>query len=98
MQRKYSRINFEERVKIDSFIIAGWTLTAIGMELWRPTSTISRELSRFTFKYTAEKANKEAIRKAKNHNRNNKLLENPRLYNLVMSLLKKRWSPQQIST
>ena len=96
--RKYSRINFEERVRIDSFIIAGWTLTAIGLELGRPTSTISRELSRFPFKYTAEKANKEAIRKAKNHNRNNKLLENPRLYNFVMRLLKKRWSPQQIST
>lgn len=95
---KYKRIIFEERVKIETFLIAGWTLTAIGQELRRPTSTISRELSRFPFKYTAEKADKEAIRKAKYHNCHNKLVENPRLYNLVMRLLKMRWSPQQIST
>lgn len=95
---KYNRIIFEERVRIETFLIAGWTLTAIGQELGRPTSTISRELSRFPFKYTAEKADKEALRKAKIHNRHNKLLENPRLFNLVMRLLKKRWSPQQIST
>lgn len=94
----YKRINFEERVKIESFLIAGWTLSAIGIELGRPTSTISRELSRFPFKYTAEKANKEAVRKAKSHNCHNKIVENQRLYNLVIRLLKKRWSPQQIST
>lgn len=96
--KKYKRINFEERVKIESFLIAGWCLTAIGVELGRPTSAVSRELSRFPFKYTAEKANKEALRKAKIHNCHDKLVENQRLYNLVMRLLRKHWSPQQIST
>ncbi len=94
----FKRINFEERVRIDSFLRAGWTLTSIGLELNRPTCTISREISRFPFKYTAEKADKEAIRKAKKHNRHNKLVENVRLFNVVMRKLKKRWSPQQIST
>lgn len=87
-----------ERVQIESFMKAGWTLRAIGLELGRSPSTISRELSRFPFKYTAEKADLEAIRKAKIHNTHNKLIENPRLFNQVMRLLKKRWSPQQIST
>lgn len=94
----YTRINFMERVQIESFLKAGWTLRAIGLELGRPPSTISRELSRFPFKYTAEKADLEAIRKAKIHNTHNKLIENPRLFNQVLRLLKKRWSPQQIST
>ncbi|MBK6839834.1 MAG: IS30 family transposase [Bacteroidetes bacterium] len=96
--RKYKRINFEERVQIESFLRAGWTLTEIGVELERPTCTISRELSRFPFKYTADKADKEAIKKAKHHNSRNKLIENPRLFNAVIRHLKKRWSPQQIST
>ena len=30
---KYNRIYFEERGRIETFLIAGWTLTAIGQEL-----------------------------------------------------------------
>ena len=95
--KSYKRINFEERVKIETFLKVGWTLTAIGKEFGRPTCTISREITRFPYTYTAAKANVEAIRKSKKHHTVRKLTENSRLYNVVIRFLKKRWSPNQIS-
>ena len=70
---KYTRLNFEERIKIETFIELNWTLTAIGIKLNRPKSTISRELSRFPFTYKADKAQVEADRKGRKHNCNRRL-------------------------
>ncbi len=94
---KYTRIQFEERVKIETFVELNWTLTAIGIKLNRPKSTISREISRFPFTYKAAKAQAEATRKGRQHNCERRLDENNELYEIVYKYLKKHWSPEQIS-
>lgn len=94
---KYTRIQFEERVKIETFIGLNWTLTAIGIKLNRPKSTISREISRFPFTYKAAKAQAEATRKGRQHNCDRRLDENDELYSIVHKYLKKHWSPEQFS-
>ena len=94
----YKRISFEERVKIETFNNLGWTLTAIGEKLGRNKSTISREISRYPYSYKAEKANYQARSKSRVHNYKRRLDENDRLFNFIYRYLKKRWSPQQIST
>ena len=94
---KYTRLNFEERIKIETFIELNWTLTAIGIKLNRPKSTISRELSRFPFTYKADKAQVEADRKGRKHNCNRRLELNVGLKKIVHKYLKKHWSPEQIS-
>lgn len=94
----YQRISFEERVKIETFNNLGWTLMAIAEKLGRNKSTISREISRYPFSYNAEKADYQAWSKSRIHNYKRRLDENDRLFNFICRHLKKRWSPQQIST
>lgn len=96
--KKYVRLTFQERVKIETYYNLGWSLTEIGTKLCRDKSTISREISRFPFTYNAQKAQTVAERKSRLHNLGRQLDENARLFNLVYRFLKKRWSPQQIST
>lgn len=94
---KYQRLIFEERVKIETFMGLNWTLAEIGLKLNRPTSTISREISRFPFTYKASKAQVEADRKSRKHNCARRLDDHDELYEVVYKYLKKHWSPQQIS-
>ena len=94
---KFKRLVFEERVKIETFIELKWTYAAIGVQINRPTSTISREISRFPFTYKAVKAQAEADRKSRQHNRNCRIVENVELNKIVYKYLKKHWSPEQIS-
>lgn len=94
---KFTRLIFEERVKIEAFIDLNWSLADIGHKLNRPKCTISREISRFPFTYNASKAQAEADRKSRKHNFNRRLDENDELYEVVYKYLKKHWSPQQIS-
>ena len=96
--RKYNRLSFEERVKIEIYFNLGWSLVRIADKLIRNKSTISRELTRFPFSYNADKAQKEATRKSHIHNYRRRLDYNDPLFNLIFRFLKKRWSPQQIST
>lgn len=95
---KYKRLSFEERVKIETLSKLGWTIMRIADELMRSKSTISREITRYPFSYTAEKAERQAEFNSRRHNCTKILDENKRLFNIVVRYLKKRWSPQQIST
>jgi IS30 family transposase len=96
--KKYTRVSFEERVKIETYNNLKWTLTAIAKKLGRTKSCISREISRYPCSYNAEKAHYNAWSKTRMHNFKRRLDENDRLYNFVYRHLKKHWSPKQIST
>lgn len=96
--KKYNRLTYQERIKIETYFQLGWTLMAIAEKLGRNKSTISREISRYPFSYNAEKADRQAWNKARIRNYKRRLDENDRLYNFVYRYLKKHWSPQQIST
>jgi IS30 family transposase len=87
-----------ERQKIEIFRQFNWSLAKIGEELNRSKSSISRELSRYPGIYCAEKAHKMAEKRSREHNTNCKIAENPSLFKTMYNLLKKRWSPEQIST
>lgn len=93
---KYTRLNFEERIKLTVYKESGISLSEIAQKLGRHKSTISRELQRFPYSYTADKAQKEAQRKAGTRHDSKRLDTNKALYREVYNLLKKRWSPPQI--
>jgi IS30 family transposase len=55
--RSFTHLSKDQRIKIEVLLHQGWTLTAIGKFLNRPTSTISREVKRNgPIKYRAERA------------------------------------------
>lgn len=95
---KYNRLTFEERVKIETYFYLGWSLVRIADKLQRNKSTISRELTRFPLSYKADKAQRAATLKSHIHNYKRRLDYNDPLFNTIFRFLKKRWSPQQIST
>jgi len=80
---KYTRLKFEESVKIETYIELNWSLLAIGLKINRPKSTISREISRFPFTYKASKAQVEADWKRRKHNCRRCLEQNTELYSIV---------------
>jgi IS30 family transposase len=96
--KKYERLNFEERVKIETYLYLGWTSTEIGVKLERVKSSITREITRYPCSYSADKAQLQADKRSREHNMNRRLDVNDRLFNVVCRFLKMRWSPQQIST
>lgn len=95
--KTYKRLTFEERVKIESYFNIGWTIIRISDKLSRSKSTISREISRYPFSYSANKAQVQCDKNSRLHNYTRRLDVNDRLFNLLYRFLKKRWSPQQIS-
>ena len=94
---KYKRLSLEERAKIEVLRDSGYTLTEIAWKIGRHKSTISRELTRFPKSYQAEKGQFMAKRFSKRHNFICKLEKYPLLWSAVLDLLKKNWSPEQIS-
>lgn len=95
---KYTRLIFEERVKIEVYHLLKWSVEDIGLKLNRSKSSISRELSRYPLKYSASRAQAEADRKSRGHNKNCRIGDNPELLKIITKYLRKRWSPAQIST
>lgn len=89
----------DERVKIADLASRGLGPTAIGRELGRAASTISRELRRnlhHSGQYRPFHAHsKAAVRRRRD--RPMKIMENTALFEFVLAKLKLRWSPQQIS-
>jgi transposase, IS30 family len=98
LMEKYKRLNQFERIKIEIFLHLGWSLMKIANKLGRHKSTISREVSRYPYSYQGEKAHIQASRLARTHNCYRKLDINDDLFNYIYHHLKKRWSPEQIST
>lgn len=96
--KKYSRLTYQERIRIEVLFKENKTLIEIGKILGRHKSTISREISRYPYSYNGDKAHVQASLLASQHNCYRKLDINDCLYEAVYEKLKKRWSPEQICT
>jgi len=98
----YRRLNIEEREEISRFLALGTSMRGIARALQRSPSTISREIWRTDVKgkwrYRAIRAEKRAFRNAKKRRQNKyKLSKYSKLFEIVKSKLKLRWSPEQIA-
>lgn len=101
--KKSSKLTFEERVQIRTHLEHKLRPSQIARKLHRHRSTISRELNLWGI---TDNFNDYEPRLAHFYSRDgigiirrfeNKLVKQPKLLKLVISKLKRRWSPQQIS-
>ena len=92
------RLARDERESIRAGIAAGRSSRSVALELGRSVSTICREIARCGGRsiYSGHKAHQLARERARRP-RGRKLEANSELAREVTRLLKKRWSPQQIS-
>ena len=93
----YQQLTLEERTMIYAFCKAEYSLHAIAAELGRHPSTISRELKRNTGRrgYRPKQANESALEKR--HTASKAVKWTDEAEHLVTSLLKNKWSPEQIA-
>lgn len=96
--KRYTRISYEERVKIGFMLDQGKKPAEIAKQLNRHKSTIAREISRYKGSvYRPEVSQKFAELNKKEKHFGSKIVCNTQLEEIIISLLKKRWSPTQIS-
>ena len=100
MEKHYHHLSTTDRVTLMLLKRQGLSLRAIASELNRSPSTLSRELQRRTVEgrpYDAEAAGL-AARSARLLCRpRRKLVEGTDLHEVVVDMLRNKWSPQQIS-
>ena len=97
MNKKYTRFSFEERIQLEKLLSHNQSYSKIASALNRNKSTIAREVKR-TKIYSAVSANWDMVYKASDRRRfKSKMNLNPALKSYVLSRLKKKWSPDQIS-
>jgi IS30 family transposase len=97
---RYRRLSVMEREELSRLLATGSSLRAIGRALGRAPSTVSRELARqhaTPVTYRAVTAHQRAQRWAHRPRKPRKLAVHPRLRRAVLSLLARRWSPEQIA-
>src|SRR3972149_12330168 len=97
MSKRYHRMSFAEREELSILYARGESLRAIARTLNRSPSTISRELARNRtgFYYRAVTAQCKAERRC--YHKPRKLIVDGQLRHTVLNLLRKQWSPEQIS-
>jgi IS30 family transposase len=96
--RKYHQLTSEERYALATLRRQGYTLRAIARALDRAPSTISREIRRNRRRdgrYRAFTADQRARARRSRSRRNQRF--HPADWALVLTCLKQRWSPEQIS-
>ena len=93
-----SRLTFADREEISRGVQAGLSLPAIARSLNRAPSTISRDvaLNGGRSRYRAWRATRAAERRSKRP-KPRKLLTSRSLMGVVITYLRRRWSPEQIS-
>ena len=98
MPRSPVRLSLAEREEISRGLAAGSSFAALGRQLGRPTSTVSREVARNggRRRYRASRADKRALELALRP-KPAKLAQCQRLRLHVEQQLQARWSPQQIA-
>src|SRR6476620_7171210 len=99
MRQKFNRINLHERVQIEKYLDKGLSASSIAILLNRHKSTISREIKNMHYNsYSAFHSHMRSTRLSseKNYGRS-KILSNKILLKYILSKLRKRWSPEQIS-
>jgi IS30 family transposase len=97
MSNCYRRLSLTEREELSIHHAQGVSLRGIARQLNRSPSTLSRELARNRsgFVYRAVTAQHKADRRCFRKPR--RLVVNCRLRHTVLSLLRKQWSPEQLS-
>lgn len=103
--KRYHRLSPYERERIYRGVQRGQSYRSIAIELSRPTSTISREVQRNLYKYKIPEHGYSVFsaqhfseyRASSRRKGKCKLHKEPKLFNLVKSKLRDRWSPEQIS-
>lgn len=97
---RYKHLSIEERERIQQGLWQKRTLRQIAKELGRQPSSVSREIERNLpkerFLYTPLLSHERAIKKRKSRGKTDRL-KNETIRNYVISHLKLRWSPEQIS-
>lgn len=98
---KYKRLSMEEREEISRGLGQGLSFREISRVLGRAVSTVSREIGQGSmnrWSYRASRAQRRSVRQARRRKLGvRKLGENPQLWALVDSKLRRRWSPEQIA-
>lgn len=99
--KSYQRLSFKERIRISVYLDEGFSIAEIARKLGRTKSTVFRDVSRCKKamgEYNAGCANAES-RYLQSERRfgQRKLANNHVLFEEVLSGLRKRWSPVQIS-
>ncbi len=99
MKEKVARLTYEERVEIEVLLKLKTSPASIARQLSRHKSSIGNELKRLPKgKYSAMKANCDAVGKASNRRSGkSKINQSPKLKEFVLDSLEKQWSPEQIS-
>ena len=97
----FRRITYRERVIIENrYCVDGISMRSIGLELRRPTSSISREVAgkprKGMGRYRADVAQRKVDVRRHQQGRDAKCLYEP-LLEYVVSKIKLGWSPEQIS-
>jgi IS30 family transposase len=99
--KNYTRLNKEDRIKIQTLLKIGMTVTQIAKELERSPSTISREVKKGIHLpgegYFAEQAERRSFIYRRTRRPDTKLSVNDKLRNYVIRQIKVGWSPEQIS-
>src|SRR5271169_3773332 len=97
---KYRQLQPEDRMTIASMVQQGYSVRAIGSALCRSASTVSRELGRNTLAGTAygsEAAQAACQARRKDGRPEGKGQIQGVLWDVVLTMLNWRWSPQQIA-
>jgi IS30 family transposase len=102
---RYQRLSAFERERIYRGIQKGESYRSISKELSRSPSTIAREISRNLYRYKIPEHGYSVfvaqyfsqLRASSRRQDKGKLENNPKLFKFVVSKLKQRWSPEQIS-
>ena len=99
--KKYTRLSYSERVKIEEFRNLKFSPSKIAQKLGRNKSTIIREISRNRYahsSYYADYANRKSFGRSMYRKANkDKISSNKELQDFVHEKLGLRWSPDQIS-
>ena len=99
MSQNFKRMNLQERVQIEKYLDKGLSACSIAVLLNRHKSTISREIQNTHYNsYSAFHSHMRSTKicSEKNYGRS-KILSNKILLKYVLSKLRKKWSPEQIS-
>jgi IS30 family transposase len=100
MEKHYHHLSTTDRVTLMFLKRQGVSLRAIASELNRSPSTLSRELQRRAVEgrpYDAEAAGLAARSARLLYRPQRKLVEGTDLHEVVVDMLRNKWSPQQIS-
>ena len=97
MEKRYSQLGIEERCEISRLRTKGYSIRQIASALDRSPSTVAREINRNTSKQSGYKPVYADQQSRARRWTGSKLDRDSALRSKVLSLLKRGWSPEQVS-